>query len=86
MSNLERERLLSNLEFERLMNRSKEPHTRATNDGRVKRKLAAWLKNINDVFVILQKLPENQLKDALDEEDIDKLYSIIGEAMKIKNW
>ena len=86
MSNLERERLLSNLEFERLMNRSKESHTRATNDGRVKRKLSAWLKNIDDVFFIMQKLPENQLNEVFGEKDIDKLYSIIGEAMKIKNY
>ena len=84
MSNLERDKLLSDLEFERLMNRSKESHTRATNDGRVKRKLSAWLKNIDDVFFIMQKLPENQLNDVFDEKDIDKLYSIIGEAMKIK--
>ena len=63
-----------------------EPHTRATNDGRVRRKLSAWLKNINDVFIILQRLPEDQLKDALREEDIDKLYSIIGEAMRIRNY
>ena len=86
MSNLERDRLLSDLEFKRLMNRSMEPHTRATNDGRVRRKLSSWLKNINDVFIILQKLPEDQLKDVLHEEDIDRLYFIIGEAMKIKNY
>jgi hypothetical protein len=86
MSNLERERLLSDLEFERLKNRSKEPHTRATNDGRVRRKLAAWLKNIDNVFFIMQKLPENQLNDVIGEDDIDKLYSLIGEAMKKKNY
>lgn len=86
MSNLERDRLLSDLEFERLKNRSKEPHTRATNDGRVRRKLSAWLKNIDDVFFIIQKLPENQLKDVFSEGDIDKLYSIIGDTMKIKNY
>jgi hypothetical protein len=85
VSNLERDRLLSDLEFERLKNRSQEPHTRATNDGRVRRKLSAWLKNI-DVFFIIQKLPENQLKDVFGGEDIDKLYSIIGEAMKIKDY
>ena len=86
MSNLERDRLLSDLEFERLKNRSKEPHTRATNDGRVRRKLSAWLKNLDDVFFIMQKLPENQLKDVFREVDIDKLHSIIGDAMKIKNY
>ena len=85
MSNLERDRLLSDLEFERLKNRSKET-TRATNDGRVRRKLSAWLKNLGDVFFIMQTLPENQLKDVFSEMDIDKLYSIIGEAMKIKNY
>ena len=86
MSNLERDRLLSDLEFERLKNRSEEPHIRATNDGRVRRKLSAWLKNIDDVFFIIQKLPENQLKDVFSEGDIDKLYSIIGDTMKIKNY
>lgn len=86
MGNLERDKLLSTLEFERLKNRSNEPHTRATNDGRVRRKLSAWLKNIDDVFFIIQKLPENQLKDIFGVKDIDKLYSIIGEAMKITNY
>jgi hypothetical protein len=38
------------------------------------------------VFIILQRLPEDQLKDVLHEEDIDKLYSIIGEAMRIRNY
>jgi hypothetical protein len=33
----------------------------------------------------MQKLPENQLEDVFGEAYIDKLYSIIGEAMKIKN-
>jgi hypothetical protein len=86
MSNLERERLLSDLEFKRLMNRSLEPNIRAANDARVRRKLSAWLKNINDVFVILQKLPEDQLKEVISNEDLDKLYSIIGMEMKIKNY
>ena len=86
MSNLERNKLLSDLEFERLKNRSYEPLTRSTNDGRVRRKLSAWLKNIDDVFFIMQRLPEDQLNDVLGEKDIDKLYSIIGEAMKIKNY
>jgi hypothetical protein len=86
MSNLERDRLLSDLEYERLKNRTKEPHTRATNDSRVRRKLSAWLKNIDEVFFIMQKLPENQLNEVLGKDDIDKLYSIIGEAMKIKDY
>jgi hypothetical protein len=86
MSNLERNKLLSDLEFDRLKNRSNEPLTRSTNDGRVRRKLSAWLKNIDDVFFIMQRLPEDQLNDVLGEKDIDKLYSIIGEAMKIKNY
>lgn len=86
MSNLERDRLLSELELKRLMNRSNEPQIRATNDGRVRRKLSAWLKNINDVFIILQKLPEDQLTDVISTEDIDKLYSIIGEAMRMKKY
>jgi hypothetical protein len=86
MSNLERDRLLSDLELERLMNRSNEPLTRATNDGRVRRKLSAWLKNINNVFIILHNLPEDQLKDVLSEKDIDKLYFVILEAMRIKDY
>jgi hypothetical protein len=86
VSNLERDRLLSDLEFERLKNRSKETHTRATNDGRVRRKLSAWLKNLDNVFFIMQTLPENQLKDVFGEKDIEKLYSIIGEAARIKNY
>jgi len=86
MSNLERERLLSKLEFERLMNRSEEPLTRATNDGRVRRKLSAWLKNTKDVFIILQKLPEDQIRIVLKKEDIDKFFSIIKESMKVIDY
>ena len=86
MGNQERERLLSELEFERLKNRSDQPLTRATNDGRVRRKLSAWLKNMNDVFFILQKLPEDQLREVLRKDDIDKLSSIILEAMRIIDY
>lgn len=86
MSNLERERLLSDLEFKRLMNRPPEPNIRAANDARVRRKLSAWLKNINDVFIILQKLPEDQLKEVIGNEDLEKLYSIIGMGMRIKGY
>ena len=82
MSNLERERLLSDLELERLLNRSDEPNSRATNDGRVRRKISAWLKNVDDIFLILHKLPQDQIRSVLKPEDIDKLYAIIGEAMR----
>jgi len=86
MVNLERERLLSELEFDRLKKRADEPLTRATNDGRVRRKLSAWLKNMNDVFFILQKLPEDQLREVLQKDDIDKLSSIIREATGIIDY
>ena len=86
MGNQERERLLSELEFERLKNRSDQPLTRATNDGRVRRKLSAWLKNMNEVFFILQKLPKDQLKEVIQKEDIDKLSSIIKAAMEIIDY
>ena len=86
MGNQERERLLSELEFERLKNRSDQPLTRATNDGRVRRKLSAWLKNMNDVFFILQKLPKDQLKEVIQKDDIDKLSSIIREATGIIDY
>ena len=86
MVNLKRESLLSELEFERLTKRANEPQTRATNDGRVRRKLSAWLKNMNDVFFILQKLPKDQLKEVIQKEDIDKLSSIIKEAMEIIDY
>jgi hypothetical protein len=86
MVNLERERLLSELEFDRLKKRADEPLTRATNDGRVRRKLSAWLKNMNDVFFILQKLPKDQLKEVVQKDDIDKLSSIIREATGIIDY
>ena len=86
MVNLERERLLSELEFDRLKKRADQPLTRATNDGRVRRKLSAWLKNMNDVFFILQKLPKDQLKEVIQKDDIDKLSSIIREATGIIDY
>jgi hypothetical protein len=78
MPTLRRDRLLSNLERERLENRSScDRRIRTVNDARVRKKLAAWLMEIGDVLSILSKLPEDQIIDATKDSDVNMLFHII---------
>lgn len=74
--------MLSDLERERIQDREKlDRHTRTTNDIRVKRKLAAWIKNISDVKTILDNLPEDQIRDATHDYDIYLLFNVIQDLL-----
>jgi hypothetical protein len=87
MPSVKRDRLLSDLERERLEKRSSlDRHTRATNDVRVKRKLAAWLKGTGDVLRILNNLPEDQIRDVTKDLDIYMLLSVIPYLLRIRNF
>jgi hypothetical protein len=87
MPSLKRDRLLSDLERERLTKRETlDRHTRTTNDVRVKRKLSAWLKGFGDVFLCLHQLPKDQLQRILKDELVYLLLAMAIEIMKVKGF
>jgi hypothetical protein len=87
MVSQKRSMLLSEKERERLTNRAKlDKRTNSTNAIRVKRKLAAWLGNISDVVLILQNLPEDQLKDEVHDWHLYFLLNIVENLMEIKKF
>ena len=87
MPSVKRDRLLSDLERKRLVDRkSQDKHTRTTNDIRVKKKLAAWLSAMNDVSLIIRKLPEDQVRDVIHDWGIYFLLHIVENMMAINNF
>ena len=62
------------------------PHTRSTNDTRVRKKLKAWMSEILDVMYILEYLPEDQLNDAIIDDDVRDLKFIALMAASIKKF
>lgn len=88
MPSLKRNRLLSDLERQRLSAKRSEldRHVRATNDVRVKRKMAGWQNMISDVMFILQSMPEDQLHDVIVDWSIYLLLNIVERLMKIKKF
>jgi hypothetical protein len=87
MASQKREELLSNKEKERLRARdSLDPRTRAANDSRAKRKLEAWFKNIIDVEEILEHLPDDQIRDVIDDRDIYSLLYTAETLLKIQKF
>jgi len=83
--NLKRDRLLSEKERERLMDR-KDKSKLALNDARVRKKLSNWLKTLDEVFLIFNNLPEEQSWSVITHEDAFKLLCLAARAMKIKNY
>jgi hypothetical protein len=80
--------MLSAIERERLMNRDSkdmDSQTRASNDARMRRKLATWLKeDLEDVRLILNELPEDQLKrvfKSLKDEQVAVLFDLSEKLM-----
>ena len=87
MVSQKREELLSEKERERLKTRdSLDQRTRAANDSRAKRKLAAWLKNIIDVEYILDHLPDDQVRDIIDDNNIYSLLYTTERLMQIQKF
>ena len=88
MRSQKREELLTETEKERLNTRNamSDKKTRSANDARVRKKLLAWLKNIPDVLLILNKLPEDQIRDVFPDNDIFKLFKLTEKAIHIKDF
>ena len=79
--------MLSELERDRLMHReAQNPHTRSTNDTRVRKKLKAWMSEILDIMYILEYLPEDQLSDVIIDDDVRDLKFIALMAASIKKF
>lgn len=80
--------LLTETERERLINRRdmKDVKKRITNDSRVKKKLAAWMDNMDDVELILENLPQEVTKDAISESNIYQLISIVSDSLRVKDF
>jgi hypothetical protein len=87
MPSVKRDRLLSNMEQERLENRdSLDKRIRAINDIRVRKKLSNWLKNTADVLCIIEHLPDDQLKQVFEDEHAYRLIQLAEIIMSIKNF
>jgi hypothetical protein len=87
MVSLRRDRLLSDLERDRLKNRDTEnKRIRATNDVRVKKKLSDWLKDTTDVLRIIECLPEDQLKQVFEDEHAYRMLQLAEIIMTIRNF
>lgn len=79
--------MLSDLERNRLMHRdAQNPHTRATNDLRVRKKLISWLSEIDDVMDILQYLPQSQIDEVVTDDDIKDLRFIALSTATVKKF
>ena len=87
MVSLKRDRLLSDLERDRLENRDTEnKRISATNDVRVKKKLSDWLKDTTDVIRIIEYLPEDQLKRVFKDEHAYRMLQLAEIIMTIRNF
>jgi hypothetical protein len=73
---------LSPKEREGLLNRPSNSHERATNDVRIRKKLAAWLKDADDIQLIFEYLPKEQLRKELSEDNPDFFLNLAIGAMR----
>ena len=82
--------MLSPTERERLNERNSEDmdaQTRASNDARLRRKLATWLKeDIDDVYLILGNLPHDQLKRVLTDRNVSDVLFLASRIMLIRDF
>jgi hypothetical protein len=79
--------MLSDLERDRLMHRdAQNPHTRSTNDTRIRKKLISWLSDMDDVIDILQYLPQSQIEDVITDDNIRGLMLIALSSTTIKKF
>jgi hypothetical protein len=82
MVSQKRDKLLSELEKDRLLNKdSLDSRTRAANNIRVKRKLSAWLKGIDDVHLILAHLPKEDIQRVANDDTT--VLRLLFEAIEI---
>ena len=82
--------MLSPEERKRLKERDSEnmdSQIKASNDIRARRKLAKWLKeDLDDVFLIIDKLPVDQLKKVFSDDNVDALLLVASAIMCIEDF
>lgn len=78
--------LLTDSERERLINRSSDSKTRASNDVRVRKKLRSWLQSLDDIALICEYLPEDQLTKEITDNQIFFLMNIAKNIMEIRHF
>lgn len=77
---------LSPKERSGLINRPTNAHERATNDVRVRKKLAAWLKEFDDMTTIFLSLPPEQLRKELSDIHVHRLSLFFVKTMEVLNY
>jgi hypothetical protein len=80
--NLKRDKLLSEKERERLLDRN-DKSMAAINDVRVRKKLSNWLKTLDEISLIFNHLPEEQSRNVVTYENILEILCLAARAMKI---
>lgn len=79
--------MLTDLEKTRLQTRRElNPHTRNTNDLRVRKKFEAWVNDTYDVIDILQYLPAHQLDNTFTNFKIAAIIHIVFLMIRDKNF
>lgn len=90
MPSVKRNKLLSDLERERLEKRNTlDTHTRNTNDVRVKKKLTAWLDSLEDISLILKHMPSDQWRNiapSLKDEHVIVLFKLSEKLMGVLGY
>jgi len=74
--------LLSEIERDRLRRRPPDAKTRASNDVRIRKKLRSWIHDLDDIALICEYLPEDQLAKEMADNDVYFLMSIAKSFMK----
>lgn len=82
---VKRDKILSDLERERLINREKNDCP-GINDARVRKKLSNWTNTFEDIALIFEKLPPEQLKDLLDDDDVYFFLAVAERIMSILDF
>ena len=83
----EKDSLLSKEERKQMIDRAEyDRQTLSDNDLKIKRKLRAWLNEIEDVRLILRYLPEDLVRDELIDEYAFDLLSIGADIMRLQKF
>jgi hypothetical protein len=78
--------LLSNTERDRLRHRPQEAKERASNDVRVRKKLRSWLQSLDDIGLICEYLPEDQISKEITDNHIFFLMGIAKTFMELRHF
>jgi len=87
MPSVKRSALLSDLEKERLEKRiTLDAHVRSTNDMRIRRKLANWLSSVDDVLLILERLPKDDIQKVATDTAVLRTATASVELMRLMGY